>query len=85
MARQTFAQRRAEVRRALSKVKKELNNENGLLEIARREASRLLQRKTIITPDDLEKLEGSWNACVMHSAQVVSALTNLFYISNASV
>lgn len=77
----TYAQRKADVRKALRNVKAKLNLTNGLLEKARREASRLLDRKTIITPDSLVTLEKDWESAVISSNGVTSAMTMLFTVA----
>jgi hypothetical protein len=77
----TYAQRKADVRKALRRVKSMLNLSNGLLEKTRREADRLLDRKTIITPDSLQTLEKNWETTVISSNAVTSSLTQLFVIA----
>lgn len=58
---ETFAQRRNAVRKALGAFKRSANLANGQLEQARREAVRLSDRKTIITPDQLVRLTQEWS------------------------
>lgn len=77
----TYAERKADVRKALRNVKTKLNLSNGLLEKARRETDRLLDRKTIVTPDSLQTLEQAWNSCVISANGVTSAMTQLFVIA----
>jgi len=77
----TYAQRKADVRKALRRVKAMLNLSNGLLEKTRREADRLLDRKTIITPDSLQTLEKNWETTIISSNSVTSAMTQLFVIA----
>lgn len=79
----SYAQRKGEVRKALRNVKAKLNLTNGLLEKARREASRLLDRKTIITPESLNTLERHWDTAVISANAVTSALTTLWTVARS--
>ncbi len=54
---ETYAQRKGAVLREVRSVKKALNSLNAVLEKSRREASRLADRKTLITPESLETLQ----------------------------
>jgi len=54
---ETYAQRKGAILREVRSVKKALNSLNASLEKARREAARLAERKTIITPESLETLQ----------------------------
>ena len=58
-----------------------LNLSNGLLEKTRREADRLIDRKTIITPEGLQTLEKNWESTIISSNGVTSAMTQLFTIA----
>lgn len=58
---ETYAQRRNAVLKQLGAVKRALNKANGDLELCRREAVRLSDRKTLITPDQLVKLSQLWS------------------------
>ena len=77
----TYAQRKADVKKALRRVKSMLNLSNGLLEKTRREADRLIDRKTIITPEGLQTLEKNWESTIISSNGVTSAMTQLFTIA----
>lgn len=77
----TYAQRKADVKKALRRVKSMLNLANGLLEKTRREADRLIDRKTIITPEGLQTLEKNWESTIISSNGVTSAMTQLFTIA----
>lgn len=57
---ETYAQRRNAVKKQVGAVKRSLNQSNGQLEKVRREAARLADRKTIITPDQLVNLSQVW-------------------------
>lgn len=58
---ETYAQRRNAVLKQLGAVKRALNLANGDLEKVRREAVRLSDRKTLITPDQLVNLSKDWS------------------------
>lgn len=80
---ESYAQRRSTVRKALSQVKVSMNLTNGLLEKARREADRLMKRKTIITSESLEKLDQTWKSTVISANSVVSAMTRLWQVARS--
>lgn len=80
---ESYAQRKAAVRKALSQVKAAMNLTNALLEKSRREADRLLQRKTIITSESLEKLDQTWKSTIISANAVVSAMTRLWQIARS--
>lgn len=54
---ETYTQRKNAVLRQVRTLKRALNGLNAALEKARREADRLSQRKTLITPESLETLQ----------------------------
>lgn len=58
---ETYAQRRNAVQKQLGAVKRALNLANGQLEQTRREAVRLADRKTLISPDQLVRLSQEWS------------------------
>jgi predicted metallopeptidase len=64
-------------------VKAALNLSNGLLEKCRREADRLLDRKTIVEPESLNTLDQHWNTTVISANAVTSALTRLWTIARS--
>lgn len=54
---ETYAQRKSAVLRQVRSLKRALNQLNAALERARRETDRLVQRKTLITPESLHTLQ----------------------------
>jgi hypothetical protein len=80
---ETYAQRKAAVRKSLRQVKQALNVNNAMLEKTRREADRLLDRKTIITSESLNKLDQEWKSTVISSNLTTSALTRLWQIARS--
>lgn len=80
---ETYAQRKAAVRKSLRQVKQALNVNNSLLEKARREADRLLDRKTIITSESLTALDQDWKSTVISSNLTTAALTRLWQIARS--
>lgn len=57
---ETYAQRKASIKRQLRQVKKVVNTVNTGLEIVRRELDRLIDRKTLIGPETLTLLLSKW-------------------------
>jgi len=80
---ETYAQRKAAVRKVLSQVKAAMNLTNALLEKSRREADRLLQRKTIITSESLEKLDQTWKSTVISANNVIATMTRLWQVARS--
>lgn len=80
---ETYAQRRNAVLKSLGNVKRQLNLCNGQLEQARREAVRLSDRKTIITPDQLVKLMNEWADTVKAINSVSYALAQLSTVARS--
>ena len=80
---ETYAQRKAAVRKSLRAVKQALNVNNAMLEKTRREADRLLDRKTIITSESLNRLDQDWKSTVISSNLTTSALTRLWQIARS--
>jgi len=80
---ETYAQRRNAVQKQLGNVKRQLNLCNGQLEQARREAARLSNRKTIVTPDQLVKLMNEWSDAVKAINSVSYALAQLGTIARS--
>lgn len=80
---ETYAQRKAAVRKALRSVKQALNVNNAMLEKTRREADRLLDRKTIITSESLNRLDQNWKSTIISSNLTTSALTRLWQIARS--
>lgn len=69
---ESYASRKRAVLRQVGAVKRSLNQANGQLEQVRREAVRLGNRKTPITPDQLSKLSQEWSD-VLKSFNATSA------------
>lgn len=80
---ETYSQRKAAVRKALRECKRQLNLNNTLLEKCRRENDRLIDRKTLVTPDSILKLEQLWNSTVLSSNGTTAALTRLMVIARS--
>jgi len=79
----SYAQRKAEIKRALRQTKSSLNVSNAMLEKTRREADRLITRKTMITPDSLDTLSKHWDATVISANAVTTSLTRLFTLARS--
>jgi hypothetical protein len=80
---ESYAQRKAAVRKAVRAVKTAMNNSNTMLEKARREADRLLNRKTIITSESLERIDLQWKATVVSANVVTTTMTRLWTIARS--
>lgn len=80
---ESYAQRKNAVQRSLGQVKRSLNQANGQLEKVRREAMRLSERKTIITPDDLVKLGGLWADTLKVYNTASNSLTQLLTVARS--
>jgi Mg2+ and Co2+ transporter CorA len=84
-AMETYAKRRDTILRQLGAVKRSLNQMNGQLEQVRREAVRLSSRKTIITADQLRRLNTEWGDLATSANAVAKQLTSLSTIAAAYV
>ena len=80
---ETYAQRKAAVKKSLRTYKRGLNSLNAELEKARREADRLSDRKTLITPESLEKLYSLDNSIVQAMNAVVTMESNLSKVAGS--
>ena len=82
---ETYAKRRDTILRQLGTVKRSLNRMNAELEQVRREAVRLSNRKTIITADQLKRLNTEWGDMAASANAVVKQLTSLSTLAAAYV
>lgn len=74
---ETYAKRRDAILRQVGSCKRALNQLNGQLEQVRREAVRLSSRKTIITADQLKRLNTEWGDVATSANAVAKQLTAL--------
>ena len=82
---ETYAQRRNAILKQLGAVKRSLNLSNGQLEQVRREAVRLSDRKTIITPDQLVRLGQEWSDTLKAYNATSAAMAQLLIIAKSFV
>lgn len=82
---ETYAKRRDAILRQLGAVKRSLNQLNGQLEQVRREAVRLSSRKTIITADQLRRLNTEWGDLAASSTTAAKQLSALSVMAAAYV
>lgn len=83
MAGETYAQRKNAILRQVRSLKRTLTVVNTALEIVRREADRLSNRKTIITPDVLLKLGTKWTTTLNSVNGVATVLQALIQLARA--
>ncbi len=80
---ETYAQRKNAVLKAVRTYKRSLNNLNAVLEKARREASRLSDRKTLITPESLNRLYALDDSIASATNVVVNAEATLSKVAGS--
>lgn len=80
---ETYAQRRNAVLKQLGAVKRALNLANGDLEKVRREAVRLSDRKTLISPDQLVNLSKDWSDALKSYNAASSAIGQLNIVAKS--
>lgn len=80
---ETYAQRKNAVLKQLGAVKRSLNKANGDLEVVRREAVRLSDRKTLITPDQLVKLSQEWSDALKTYNATSAAIAQLNIVAKS--
>jgi ribosomal protein S19 len=74
---ESYTQRKSAVKRQISATRNLLSRVNARLETMRREAKRLSERKTLITPESLDKLIQLYNDMIQEVNGVDTALVNL--------
>lgn len=74
---ESYSQRKSAVKRQISQTRALLSRVNARLEKFRREAKRLSERKTLITPASLDTLIQYYNDMIQEVNNVDTALVNL--------
>jgi len=72
---ESFAQRRNAVNRAIRQVRKAYRQADSLGETLERELDRLIDRKTIVSPESLRTLYQKYDAYLNAAAQLQRSLT----------
>lgn len=72
---ESFAQRRNAVNRAIRQVRKSYRTADSLGEILERELDRLIDRKTIVSPDSLRALTSKYEAYLRSAQDIQRSMT----------
>lgn len=80
---ETYAQRKSAVQRQIRLFRQQLRQVDTQVEKAQREATRLSQRKTLITPDSLGRLIADFEEVVNGVSLTDSALVSLAQIARS--
>jgi len=80
---ESYAQRKGAVLRSVRQVKSFLRANDTLLERTQREADRLSKRKTLITPQSLDRLIANYEDLVKSINGTDTALTSLAQIARS--
>ena len=80
---ESFAQRRNAVNRALRQVRKSYRTADSLGEVLERELDRMIDRKTIVSPESMRLITAKYEAYLRSAQDVQRTLTAAMQLSSS--
>ena len=80
---ESFAQRRNAVNRALRQVRKSYRTSDSLGEVLERELDRMIDRKTIVSPESMRLVTAKYEAYLRAATDIQRALTAAMQLSSS--